>query len=80
MFYVYILKNQKTKRVYVGFSEDLKSRIASHQAKTVKTTLSDPHDLVFYCAFQTKPQALAFERYLKHGSGHAFARKHFLTT
>jgi putative endonuclease len=28
-----------------------------------------------YLAFSTKAQALAFERYLKSVSGHAFARK-----
>ncbi len=28
-----------------------------------------------YAAFRAKEQALAFERYLKSGSGHAFARK-----
>ena len=28
-------------------------------------------------AFDDKAKAKAFEKYLKHGSGHAFANKHF---
>jgi putative endonuclease len=80
MFYVYILQNQKTKKFYTGFTEDLKSRLESHTSKTVKTTQNGTYQLVFSCALQTKQKALVFERYLKHGSGHAFARKHFIAT
>jgi len=31
----------------------------------------------FYCAFATLGKAHAFELYLKSGSGHEFARRHF---
>jgi hypothetical protein len=30
-----------------------------------------------YIAFEDETKALAFERYLKSGSGHAFYKKHF---
>jgi hypothetical protein len=30
-----------------------------------------------YFAFETKEKAAAFEAYLKTGSGHAFAKRHF---
>ena len=30
-----------------------------------------------YFAFETKEKAVAFETYLKTGSGHAFAKRHF---
>ena len=30
-----------------------------------------------YFAFETKEKATAFEAYLKTGSGHAFAKRHF---
>ena len=30
-----------------------------------------------YFAFETKEKAVAFEAYLKTGSGHAFAKRHF---
>jgi hypothetical protein len=33
--------------------------------------------VIFYAAFPGKPLAERFERYLKTGSGRAFAKKHF---
>lgn len=75
MYYVYILKNLETGEHYTGFSENLKTRIRSHAEKTVKTTKEGKHKLVFYSAFENKKKALDFEKYLKQGSGHAFARK-----
>lgn len=79
MYYVYILKNKITGEHYTGFSADLKTRMQSHKAKAVKTTKGfGEYDLVWYSAFQNKSKALAFEKYLKHGSGHAFARRRFL--
>ncbi len=35
------------------------------------------YQLEWYCAFQTRDQAVAFEKYLKTGSGIAFMRKRF---
>ena len=76
MYYVYILKNSQTGEHYTGFSTDLKTRLQSHQEKTVKTTKgTGSYKLIFYSAFENKAKALDFEKYLKHGSGHAFARK-----
>ena len=75
MYYVYILKNSITNEYYTGFSENLKNRLKSHKEKTVKTTKGNDYKLVFYSAFESKQKALGFEKYLKHGSGHAFARK-----
>ena len=37
-----------------------------------------PYKLKWYCAFDNKKKALDFEKYLKQGSGFAFARKHLL--
>jgi hypothetical protein len=35
--------------------------------------------VVAYIALPTEAQAVAFEKYLKQGSGHAFAARHFWT-
>jgi predicted GIY-YIG superfamily endonuclease len=76
MYYVYILKNNVTEKYYTGFSQNLKSRLKNHKQKTVKTTKGDGnYTLIWYCAFVEKTKALDFEKYLKHGSGYAFARK-----
>ncbi|KKR85911.1 MAG: hypothetical protein UU32_C0027G0002 [Candidatus Woesebacteria bacterium GW2011_GWB1_41_10] len=78
MYYVYILTNS-CGRKYIGFSEDLKTRLRAHQSKSVKTTKNvDDMKLTFYAAFENKERALAFEKYLKQGSGFAFARKHLV--
>ncbi|MCA9353534.1 GIY-YIG nuclease family protein [Candidatus Nomurabacteria bacterium] len=78
MYYVYILKNKESKERYVGFTRDLKSRLKSHNHKTVKTTKSGDFELIFYSAFKDKNKALDFEKYLKHGSGFAFANRHLI--
>jgi len=77
MYYVYILRDLSTSRTYVGFSENLRARLSAHQAKSVKTTQGYfAPQLEFYAAFRNKTRALAFEKYLKRGSGFAFAKKH----
>ena len=78
MYYTYILRNYKTSRYYVGFTIDLKNRLKEHQGGNVQSTKSDLHyELEWYCAFKTEKQAVAFEKYLKTGSGIAFMKKRF---
>ena len=78
MYYVYLLTNHGGRK-YIGFSEDLKTRLRAHQSKSVKTTKSaDDMRLAFYAAFKNKTKALAFEKYLKQGSGFAFTNKHLI--
>jgi predicted GIY-YIG superfamily endonuclease len=53
--------------------------MAQHIAGKVKSTKSNlNYDLEWYCAFKTEKQAIAFEKYLKSGSGIAFMKKRFL--
>jgi putative endonuclease len=77
MHYVYFLESTSLAgRRYVGYTDDLRKRIAAHNAgKNTSTALHRPWRLRSYFAFSTKNQALAFEHYLKSGSGHAFANK-----
>ncbi len=78
MYYVYILQDQN-KKLYVGYSNDLKRRLQEHVTKTVETTKKyTKPELVWYCAFKEKQRALKFERYLKVGSGHVFVRRHLV--
>lgn len=77
MYYVYLIESVASpKSRYVGYSEDLCQRLADHNAgRNVSTRTGRPWRLVTYLAFSAKAQALEFERYMKSGSGHAFARK-----
>lgn len=77
--YVYMLSDVATHtHHYVGITEDLKSRLAKHNSGQVPHTSKFlPWKIETYIAFETLAKAQAFERYLKSGSGHAFAARHF---
>jgi len=78
MHYVYLIRSLTNSRQrYIGSTENLRQRLAEHnEGKSVHTARYRPWTLVAYVAFKQKGQALTFERYLKIGSGHAFARRH----
>ena len=62
----------------MGFTIDLKNRLKEHKGGHVQSTKSNLHyELEWYCAFKTEKQAVAFEKYLKTGSGIAFMKKRF---
>lgn len=77
MHYVYCLKSKKHPKFrYVGYSADLKRRIIDHNQGCNPSTIHfTPLHIEGYVAFRDKDRALAFERYLKSGSGHAFSNK-----
>lgn len=77
MRYVYLLQSiDFADECYVGMTDDLKARLAAHNAgQSPHTSKFKPWRLVTYLAFTDPEKAVAFERYLTAGSGHAFARK-----
>ena len=79
MHYVYLLKSKSNPREqYVGFTNDLKQRLLRHnRGDSPHTAKFAPWELVAYFAFHKKAKAAAFEKYLKSGSGRAFAKRHF---
>jgi predicted GIY-YIG superfamily endonuclease len=79
MFYTYIIESSgHLGNRYIGHTSDLKQRMAEHNAGRCSYTAKFvPWKLKIYVAFETLEQAQNFERYLKSGSGHAFANRHF---
>lgn len=77
MHYVYLLEScQHSDQRYVGMTSDLRRRLAEHNAgQSPHTAQYLPWRLVTYLAFSSLGSAARFERYLKSGSGHAFAKK-----
>lgn len=74
--YVYLLQSAHDGERYVGVTTDLRRRLAEHNSgKSPHTAKFAPWVLVTYVAFSDPSKALAFERYLKSGSGHAFAAR-----
>ena len=63
-------------QTYIGLTSDLKTRIKAHNnGGSPHTSKYKPWKIQTYLAFSTRKQAAAFERYLKTGSGRAFAKK-----
>jgi len=78
MKYVYILESLDSEHFYVGITEDLRARLTKHNAGEVPhTSKYGPWRLRTYTAFSDEKCARVFEKYLKSGSGRAFAKKHF---
>jgi putative endonuclease len=76
MKYVYILESVNSEHFYIGIADDLRARLTKHNAGEVThTSKYRPWRIKTYIAFSDEKQALAFERYLKSGSGRAFAKK-----
>jgi predicted GIY-YIG superfamily endonuclease len=78
MKYVYLLQSTgEGDRYYVGATDDLRTRLSHHNAgKVPHTSKYRPWKLKTYVAFSDEAKAFAFEKYLKSGSGRAFAKRH----
>jgi predicted GIY-YIG superfamily endonuclease len=75
--YVYILESLDFEHFYVGLADDLRARLAKHNAGEVPhTSKYRPWRIRTYIAFSDEQQAVEFERYLKSGSGRAFSKQH----
>jgi putative endonuclease len=81
MHYVYLLKSQsKPIQPYVGSTRDLWQRLKDHnEGRSPHTAKFRPWILIAYFAFAEEGTVIAFEKYLKSGSGRAFTRRHFLS-
>jgi len=76
--FVYILKCADG-NLYTGCTNDLSDRLNRHERGSVPATKDHrPLKILFYCGFQDKYKAIAFEKYLKTGSGRAFSNKRFI--
>jgi predicted GIY-YIG superfamily endonuclease len=77
MKYVYILQSPSLAgHFYVGSTGDLRGRLKRHNAGEISHTAQHlPWDLKTYVAFSDETRATAFEKYLKSGSGRAFAKR-----
>ncbi|MBA7633128.1 hypothetical protein ES703_40689 [subsurface metagenome] len=78
MKYVYLLQGISSPRErYIGITDNLKRRLREHSAgESPHTNKFRPWKIVVAIKFENDPKACAFERYLKSGSGRAFAERH----
>ena len=76
--FVYVLKNhQVPPRYYTGLTGDVVARHAEHNAGGCSHTAKHrPWSVDVVIEFADEQRAIDFERYLKNGSGVAFAHRH----
>jgi predicted GIY-YIG superfamily endonuclease len=78
MNYVYILQSiSHPCQFYTGLCKDVAARLNAHNAgQSPHTSKFKPWRLISSHYFERPEAAVAFERYLKSGSGRAFAVRH----
>jgi len=76
--FVYVMKNDDIPpRYYTGLASDVGARLASHNAgQCPHSSKHRPWHLDLVIKFADQARAVRFERYLKSGSGCAFAKRH----
>ena len=76
---VYVLRSQRNPlRRYTGLTSDADLRLQAHNAgQNVDTANDRPWTLFASFYFGSERTARCFEKYLKSGSGRAFAKRHF---
>ena len=79
MYYVYILQSiDFPDRFYIGYTNDLKRRLAQHNSEHAgHTDKYRPWRVKNYFALDDEQKAKDFEQYLKSQSGREFIKKHF---
>ncbi|OFW05306.1 MAG: excinuclease ABC subunit C [Acidobacteria bacterium RIFCSPLOWO2_02_FULL_67_36] len=77
--WVYVLKSVvESSRYYVGSTSDVQGRLEEHNSGICRhTNKHRPWAIHVVIEFPDERRAVAFEEYLKSGSGRAFAKRHF---
>jgi putative endonuclease len=74
-FTVYILFSEKSGKHYTGYSSDLADRLESHNNLGNEWTARyRPWKLIYTKEFETKREAMAYEKWLKTGVGREFIK------
>ena len=75
---MYVLKGRVAPaRYYTGLTSNVAGRLAAHNAGQCPHTASGrPWEMDVVIEFADERRAVAFEKYLKSGSGVAFAQRH----
>jgi putative endonuclease len=71
MFFTYILQSKKTKRYYIGSTDDLENRLGEHNSgETVSIRRGIPWKIVHIEQFKTRSEAIRKEKQIKaRGAG-----------
>ncbi|MEO8147895.1 MAG: GIY-YIG nuclease family protein [Bacteroidia bacterium] len=77
MYTVYVLYSKNHNKHYTGYSSDFQKRFISHNEFGTKdwTTKYRPWKIIFTKEFESKADAMKYEKWLKSGVGREFIKK-----
>jgi len=80
MYYVYVLKNEETKELYYGYTNNLKRRLKEHNPALISQRrplekINAGWRLIYYEAYTSELDAREREKKLKH---YGQSRKHLV--
>ena len=76
MYFVYVLRSEKDRSLYISYTTNIKQRLLKHKNKEVISTKHKaPLKILFFEAFNNKPDAKNRELYLKSGWGRKSLQK-----
>jgi putative endonuclease len=74
-FIVYILFSEQFSKHYTGFTSNIEERMKSHYELGKDWTVKyRPWKLIYTREFETKSEALVYEKWLKTGAGRDFIK------
>lgn len=84
MHYVYVLQSDSDQGLYIGYSANLRRRLAEHQSGlAMATSYRGPWQLIYCEAYSEEADARGREEFLKSGAGRKHLQKqcrnHFAT-
>ena len=77
MYFVYVLYSVKYRKIYIGFTKNLKQRLLSHNKLSKKgyTLRYRPWIVVFTEEYNLKTEAMKREKLLKTGKGREYIKR-----
>ena len=80
MYYVYVLLDE-IGRSYIGYSADVKKRLAAHNEGEVTSTRGHKWALIYYEAYRAEEDARAREKQLKNsGQGRRWLKERIVNS
>lgn len=79
MYFVYVLKNQRTGGNYIGHTGNLERRVTQHNSSNYKperytNKISGPWELVYQEEYSSRAEAMKREKFLKSGQGRNYLK------
>ena len=75
MYFVYVLRSQRSGKLYKGQTQNLAERLSEHnRGKTQSTKPGIPWEVVHHEEFASREEALVREKYLKTAAGRRYLK------